>query len=241
METIDLNLNVKLLPQHNNFHSGAASFLALLRLLEKLPYFQIGWMAQSSRLWEEKAQFIERFEAENSRSISGDDQYVIRVITPMFDQDDPTYYSFEQTWRTHFIDHLSGEIYRPHPQYGVQPQHFINMIDVITQWQRPQHLRFGPYIYTRDHQPLDRARSGIGWMGWVPFALTPSDVPEAEVVRQMNGGSLIVTQSEFWQAWPEHPNYSAAAIERAQEVEVRLNLLGVLPTVVELQRGDWGQ
>ncbi len=78
-------------------------------------------------------------------------------------------------------------------------------------------------------------------MGWLPFALTPDDVPEAEIVRPMNDGTLIVTQSQFWQAWEAHPEYSRAAIERAQEVEIRLNLLGVLPTNIELMRGDWGQ
>jgi hypothetical protein len=75
----------------------------------------------------------------------------------------------------------------------------------------------------------------------VPFALNPSDVPEAERVQQMNGGTLIATQMDFWQVFEHHPLYSKEAIERAQEVELRLNLLGVLPTAVELGRGDWGQ
>jgi len=238
---IDLALNVKLAPQAPDFESGISGFLNLLRSLERLPVFNMGWMAQNCRLWAQEVEFYDKFKEENSGGIVGDDQLVVRIINPMSKESDLTYYFFEQLWQTQFIDTLSGEIYRPHPDYGLHPQNFINMIDVITQWKRPQHLRFGPFIYMRDDHPLDRSREGIGWMGWVPFALNSSDVPEAELVRQMNGGTLIVTQSEFWQAWPQHPQYSKAAIERAQEVEIRLNMLGVLPTTVELARGDWGQ
>ena len=238
---IDLALNVKLAPLAPDFEKGIRDFLNLLHSLERLPIFNMGWMAHNCQLWAQEAGFHDKFKEENSGGILGDDQLVVRTISPMSKESDLTYYFFEQYWQTGFIDHLSGEIHHPHPDYGLQPQNFINMIDIITQWKRPQHLRFGPFIYMRDHHPLDRAREGIGWMGWVPFALNPSDVPEAALVREMNGGTLIVTQMEFWQAWPAHPDYSKTAIERAQEVEVRLNLLGVLPTVVELQRGDWGQ
>ncbi|MFV0293178.1 MAG: hypothetical protein ACK5II_08165 [Paracoccus sp. (in: a-proteobacteria)] len=42
----------------------------------------------------------------------------------------------------------------------------------------------------------------------------------------------------FWQAWEANPAYSREAIKRAQDVEIRLNLLGVLPTNSELERGD---
>ncbi len=238
---IDLILNVKLTPQKFGFDEGAQSFLKLLRMLERLPFFNMGWMAQGQRLWGGQEKFIQRFREENAEGIRNNDGLVIRAITPMNKENDPTYYDLEYNWRTLHIDTILGDFDYPHPDYGLQPQQFIDMIDVVTRWKRPQHLRFGPFIYMRDHHPLDRAREGIGWMGWVPFALTPSDVPEAALVRQMNGGTLIVTQMEFWQAWPAHPDYSKTAIERAQEVEVRLNLLGVLPTIVELQRGDWGQ
>lgn len=149
-------------------------------------------------------------------------------------------YDLKYHWNNWQPDHLSSEIYHPHPQYGTQAQLYVDLIEAVTAWQRPQHLAFGPGIYMRDHHPLDRARVGIRWMGWLPFALNPSDVPEAELVRPMNGGTLVVTQSQFWQAWEANPDYSRAAIERAQEVEIRLNLLGVLPTNIELARGDWG-
>lgn len=92
----------------------------------------------------------------------------------------------------------------------------IALVEAITRWKRPQHLEFGPSDYFHLHHPLDRARQGIGWMGWVPFALTASDVPEATLVREMNGGSLVVTQMEFWQVYERHPFHSKEAIERVQ-------------------------
>ena len=57
----------------------------------------------------------------------------------------------------------------------------------------------------------------------------------------MNGGTLIVTQSRLWQVGERHPDYSAEAIRRAQNVELRLNALGLLPTAPDIMRGDWGR
>ncbi|MFM7442581.1 MAG: hypothetical protein ACKO2N_01530, partial [Tabrizicola sp.] len=148
----------------------------------------------------------------------------------------PTY-----TWKTGWVDQLSCELYKSHPHYGTDVNIYIGLIDTVTRWKRPQHLAFGPSVYMRDHHPLDRSRVGIRWMGWLPFALTASDVPEAEIVRPMNGGTLVVTQSAFWQAWAANPHYSRVAIERAQDVEIRLNLLGVLPTGADLRSGNWGR
>jgi len=241
---IDLSLNVKLPPQNINYIEGAAQFVDLLKRLRRVQGFDVDWIAQMKEhgpkisLWHQSDAYVKMFQ---ERYKDDTDLFSIWSWEESQSQEHPKLYDFDYDWNGWSPDHLSGEIYRPHPDYGLHPQNLINMIDVITRWKRPQHLRFGPHIYMRDHHPLDRAREGIGWMGWVPFALNPSDVPEAELVREMNGGTLIVTQSEFWQAWPQHPQYSKAAIERAQEVEIRLNLLGVLPTTVELQRGDWGQ
>lgn len=80
-------------------------------------------------------------------------------------------YDLKYHWNNWQPDHLSSEIYHPHPQYGTQAQLYVDLIEAVTAWQRPQHLAFGPGIYMRDHHPLDRARVGIRWMGWLPFAL----------------------------------------------------------------------
>ena len=157
------------------------------------------------------------------------------------DENENWLYYFGYEWQRLSVDRLSGEIYHPHPQYGTQAQLYINLIEAVIAWKRPQHLAFGPLVYLRDHHPFNTNRLGIRWMGWVPFDLSPNAVTKAELVRPMNGGTLVVTQLAFWQAIEGHPNYSRAAINRAQEVELRLNLLRVLPTAQELERGDWGR
>ena len=150
------------------------------------------------------------------------------------------FYFFQYNWGI-LSNYLTGRIKIAHPRYDTQIQQYINLIDAVTTWNRPQHLQFGPSIYRTHHHPFSKNRYGIRWIGWVPFELNPSDVPEAEIVQQMNGGTLVATQSKFWQAHEKHPNYSREAINRAQEVETRLNLLGVLPTTIEIERGDWGK
>lgn len=97
------------------------------------------------------------------------------------------------------------------------------------------HLSAMPTRYQMDHWPLDRLRSGIGWIGWVPFAVLAGEVPEATKMIPMNGGTCVLGQREIWQV--DDPT----AIARAQALDLRLNALGVLPTTVELMRGDWGQ
>lgn len=239
MSRIDLTLSVELAPQNYGFEGGAEDYLQLLERLRQVPGFDVDWVTQLEQhgplfsVWSNREKYLDVFRENNKEKA---DFFSIWAG----ESSDEMYAILKYFWNNWKPDHLSGEIYRPHPKYGTQAQLYINLINAVTLWKRPQHLAFGPMVYMRDHHPLDRARVGIRWMGWLPFALPPSDVPEAEIVRPMNGGTLVVTQSEFWQAWEANPAYSRAAIERAQEVEIRLNLLGVLPTNLELMRGDWG-
>ncbi len=222
------------------FDAGAAEFLRLLRGLERIDGLHEGWRGQGRLLWQQQEEFIERFRAENSKDHQPGDMFVIRAGSQLSGPQDITSYFFELTWEAFYVDTLEGD-FRTMPRTRQGEMDWPAMIEAIVAWRRPQHLRLGPWLYTRDHHPLDRSREGIGWMGWIPFPLSASDVPEAELVRPMLGGSLIIVQSEFWQANPRHPLYSQPAIERAQEVDLRLHLLGVLPSPHELQRGDWGQ
>lgn len=248
MGRIDLSLDVDLPPQNYGFDEGASDFLLMLKQLRRIPGFDVDWFSQ----WEENGNryrisndvegYLSKFRAHNEKRTESFSIWAHEY--PGNDESDANLYGFRYSWYNRplsSIDMLSGEVYRPHPEYGTDPQLYINLIAAVTAWKRPQHLAFGPGVYMRDHHPLDRSRAGIRWMGWVPFDLTPNDVPEAALVRPMNGGTLIVTQMRFWQAWEANPDYSREAIERAQEVEIRLNLLGVLPTNIELERGDWGQ
>ena len=237
---IDLALNVKLSPQNCGFEEGAADFITLLTQLRGVRGFDVDWALQPERdgplisLWNNRDAYLEVFRQNNAGKTDG-----FNIKSP--EASDKLLYVFTYRWNDWAPDHLTGDIRWSHPQYGTQLQLYVGLIDAIVAWKRPQHLAFGPFAYLRDHHPLDRSRAGIRWIGWIPFALNPSDVPEAEIVQPMHGGTLIATQSQYWQAWEANPDYSREAIERAQEVEIRLNLLGVLPTSLELQRGDWGQ
>lgn len=241
MYHVDLMLNAKLTPQDYDFERGVEDFLNLLSLLHKTPGFDVDWDAQENdehgvrySVWENPEGYLGVLRKANTAKL---DLFSIWAT----EASDALLYDLKYRWNDWAPDHIIGEINHPHPIYGTHADLYIRLIDAVTAWKRPQHLTFGPGVYMRDFHPLDRARVGIRWMGWLPFDLSPSDVPEAEIVQPMNGGTLVVTQSQFWQALDAHPDYSRQAIERAQEVEIRLNLLGVLPTNLELMRGDWGQ
>jgi Immunity protein 52 len=240
MSSIDLALDADLTPQNYGFEEGATDFLELLAQLRSIPAFDVDWGVQPDRdgpflsVWSDRDKYLDVFRRNNS----GKSDFL--MIKAAEASSDPLYVP-TYSWRRLSSDTFSSEIYHPHPQYGTDPKQYMGLIETVTRWKRPQHLAFGPVVYLRDHHPLDRARPGIRWMGWLPFQLTPSDVPEAELVQPMNGGTLVVTQSTFWQAWEGNPAYSQAAIQRAQDVEIRLNLLGVLPTAEDLETGLWGR
>ncbi len=237
---IDMALNVKLRPSDADFETGAQEFLDLLTRVRKVPGFDVPWVSQ----WKEHGPLYDAFEDREA--------FLEKIRTHNADRKDgfsiwahghreKFEYLLEYNWKNWRPDILLGEVYYSHPDHGTDLRFFLTLVEAVLAWQRPMHLAFGPGVYMRDFHPLDRARVGIHWIGWVPFLLNPSDVPEAEIVEQMQGGTLIVTQRAFWQALDAHPNFSQAAIDRAQEVEIRLNALGVLPTNMELFRGDWGQ
>ncbi len=94
------------------------------------------------------------------------------------------------------------------------------------------HIRMIPDWYL-DFAPIDVQRIGLGWMGWLPFKLTKEDVPEAEIVHEMHEGTLVVSQMKA----PEYGD--ERAIERMQDVEIRLNLLDVLPSGPDMRAGNW--
>lgn len=246
-QTIDLGISAYLKPhrygqEYNSYDDGARDFLKLLHMIERIPTFDLGWTYGGYDLWDQVDAYLDDSRKASSNSGWSDEEGSIFIIdnSTKLLASDKVYYEFNYGWGT-IQTSLHGNISRPNPTHGLQLQDLISLVDVITTWQRPQHLSIGPEGYLVNHHPLDRTRLGIRWIGWMPFQLTPDDVPEAEIVRAMNGGTIIITQSRFWQAGERHPDYSADAIRRAQNVELRLNSLGVLPTGPELQRGDWGE
>lgn len=239
---VDLNLSVVLRPQQGGFDAGASDFLSLLEQLRRLPGFHVDWFAQWSQdgpqlsAVTEREAYLESFRAFHAGQA---DQFSIWAHERA-----ARLYDLKYEWHNapHAdADRLTCEIYRLPGDRALHAAFFIDLLDIVTAWKPPLHLAFGPMIYLREHHPLDLGRLGLRWIGWVPFALAPSDIPDAEIVREMNGGTLIATQSAFWQAAENHPHYSAEAIARAQNVELTLNSLGVLPTIADLTRGGWGQ
>jgi hypothetical protein len=240
MTRIDLALSTVLAPENISFEAGSSDFLSLLEQLRTVPSFDVDWGIQPESagpflsVWREREKYLTVFRRNNEgRSRS--------LLMKAAEASEDILYVATYSWSNIQTDRLSCEIYYPHPRYGVDTQHYIRLVDVVTRWKRPLHLAFGPVVYMRDHHPVDRGRLGIRWIGWVPFSLNSADVPEAELVQPLNGGSLVMTQSDFWQAWEAHPEYSREAIQRAQDVEIRLNLLGVLPTAADLASGNWGR
>lgn len=244
--TLDLTLSSYLKPQrygheYSNYDDGALDFLALLRMIEREPAFDLGWFYAGFSLWDQVEEYLQNSKQMSEENGWPDEMGAIHIIDNSTKtlNSDKVFYSFDYNWG--MTSALNGDISRPNPKRGLRLDDLIGLVDVVTKWKPPQHLAFGPTGYLMDHHPLDRRRMGIRWIGWIPFQLLPADVPEAEIVRPMNGGTIIVTQSRFWQVGERHPDYSSDAIRRTQNVELRLNSLGVLPTGAELQSGDWGE
>jgi hypothetical protein len=237
MAKIDLSLSSFLLEKISDYDVGASAFLTLLQQMRSVPSFDVDWTAQWSQsgpklsVSRDKDAFHDAFAAFNSEDPSSYAIWANEAALRLYDVD------FK--WKQAFFEILLLEIFHPHSATGTAPQHYLDLIRVITGWMRPQHMRMGPHVYLRDHHPLDRQRNGIGWIGWLPFALTPADVPEAHLVQPMNGGTVVMTWPEFWQAHDGARNDDA--IRRTQDVEIRLNMLGVLPTNGDIEGGNWGR
>lgn len=239
--SIDLTLTAKLYSQSTDFGRGFDVFLRLLATLRAAPGFDVDWFAQLDEGSEPLFVFKNREAYEQVfRDFNGASPGHLSLWAH---SPDPRLYDlrYDCSDLASSVDQASLDVRAAHPEHGADLEFCLGALNAFTLWQRPMHVRFGPFVYVRDDHPLDRSREGISWIGWLPFDLSPSDVPEAEIVRPMNEGTLVATQRAFWQAWPQHPAYSRTAIERTQEVELRLNRLGVLPTSRELERGDWGR
>lgn len=109
------------------------------------------------------------------------------------------------------------------------------LVRVFHDWLPLQHLSAGDRWYKREASPLGERRKGIGWLGWVPFDLMDDEVTEAAVVEPLGRGTFLASQVDYWEVTDRE------AVARARALELKLNALGVLPTVQDLARGDWGR
>jgi len=73
------------------------------------------------------------------------------------------------------------------------------------------------------HRVFPHRRWG-GWMAYVPARITLQDIPQAaEVIDARNGGSIVVTTHDLFD------DKNAEHVRRANEIEIRLVELGLLP------------
>jgi hypothetical protein len=248
MTSVDLKLTSRLARNTWSFDDGAAQFLDWLRTLRVVPTFDVTWATQLERdgplipLEPGTAAYFAYFQPDGADMA---DEHILGHMVLASEGSAARLFTAELEWGGTRPQWATIDVYRADPRHGTAPAQYVEMIRITTLWQRPQHLDFSPTLYRMFDHPLDRTRSGIGWMGWLPFLLTPADVPEAAVVMPMNNGTFIQSVPDFWQAphLPRQPDAvrDEATIARVQDVEIRLNLLGVLPTAEDLADGNWGR
>ncbi|MGL4320366.1 MAG: hypothetical protein ACRCS3_05835 [Paracoccaceae bacterium] len=224
----------------NGFDEGAKDFLQLLRKAQTLPIYQGAYDSFFGDPFDKSNRFLDEFRAENQSSPLAGEVFDIHAGSP---DDGRPNITFDYTWGkpSLTLTYLTIDFNNP-PPFPIllrDVNRYIETVDTIISWKRPQHVRCGPAMYFLNDHPLDKARSGIGWLGWVPFDLSPADVPEAAIVLPIQGGTFVASQRDWWIA--AGPQRDEAAVRRAQALELRLNVLGVLPTNIELGQGNWGQ
>jgi hypothetical protein len=221
-----------------DFDEGAQEFLVLLKALKRLRYFDLEYDSYFGKPFGDKTSYIDGFRANNLEDTPDGSACDIHVMGT--DALRPNF-SVSYTWGRQelTISHMGIDFTHPHATHGHNIDLFLETIDTVILWKRPQHLRCGPPMYFLNDHPLDKARWGIGWLGWVPFDLSASQVPEAAIILPLHGGTFLASQRDWWSA--HSPQRDEAAVHRAQALELRLNHLGVLPTIIELRHGDWGQ
>jgi hypothetical protein len=224
----------------SGFDHGAQEFLRLLSLAKDLPIYQGAYDSFFGSPFDGSTRFLEGFRKENlSRSLANR-MFQIHAGAP---DDGRPRITFDYIWGEPdltltylMVDFVNRD---PVPALLRNVDRYVETIDTVITWKHPQHLRCGPPMYFLNDHPLDKARSGLGWLGWVPFDIAPAEVPEAAIVLPIQGGTFLASQRDWWVAYG--PERDEAAVRRAQALELRLNALGVLPSNIELRRGDWGQ
>ncbi len=109
------------------------------------------------------------------------------------------------------------------------------LLVALAEWWPLQHVSVAERFYAREDSPLDPVnRLGIGWAGWIPFPLEPAQLPEAGHLEPLGSGTFLASQNTYWEVTDR------AAVQRAQDLELRLNALGLLPTRTVIKQGIWG-
>ncbi|WP_299302453.1 hypothetical protein [uncultured Litoreibacter sp.] len=241
-----MNISFILKPREPEFEPGIEAFLSLMTALGKLRLFQSDWKAYDRPIFDGVEAYVARtrdgnFEPDPSELKPAEQEFfhASSYIEEPGQTDILAALTYWWGAQAMPLNRLNIEIRRPHSTLGTDISLYRDTIAAVIAWQRPQHVSMAWPVYRMEHHALDKARQGLGWLGWVPFELSSTQVPEAAIVEPMADGTFLASQPDFWFAGG--PNKDDDAIAGAQALELRLNALGVLPTSVELTRGDWGQ
>lgn len=235
LNMIEVTIEADFRPERLGFEAGVAKAVGLLKALSAIPAFSGGWQAQGVQLLRDEAGFVAALQAMQAGD-GADAGYHFAIaenvpgITPPFFP--PESYIAEVSF-----DSVDGylEVKLSLAQKVSEFQTLRGAMHVLTQWSALQHASAIPVFYAADDSPIDPVnRRGIGWVGWVPFEVTAEQLPEAQVLEAVGGGTLVASQDSYWDVTDR------AAVKRAQALELALNKLGLLPTRDVLAEGTWG-
>lgn len=232
---IDIELIADGASRLSGFRAGTDKIIDLLHKLERLPEIDQGWTEGSISLSDGDNTFTEKVLKNQGSDVAEFDIYFLVAMAI----------------KSKAIEEKYGESYLLRAQYGIQQPlpttitfnfieplvslHFVHrLIGVLLEWAQMQHIGVSDMDYRFQFSPVDERRRTVGWAGWVPYKLTSDQVPEAYLVQALHHGTFLACQ----EVWIPHDH---ASIERAQALDLRLNSLGVLPTLPELATGNWGE
>ncbi|SHE74439.1 hypothetical protein SAMN05444273_102439 [Litoreibacter ascidiaceicola] len=247
--SIDLSINAVYAPLRWALPDAVSAFQQLLQALSQTPFCEDTWWVETPRGEGDDARLdalgqvsdlVAWFEEREAMIFDGEDRVGPRTVYASGGAETARRYKLQLSWDAQFGQSgLTFDIFAPHPQRGLTAALMRDVCAAIIDWQRPMHINGMPTRYRAEYHPLDVARLGVGWLGWVPFEVARGNLPEAEIINAMSWGTFVASQADYWAA--SGPQKNADAIARAQALDLRLNQLGVLPTSVELERGDWGR
>lgn len=127
-------------------------------------------------------------------------------------------------------DHLALKLDDMRHVAPVTFDRYLALADILMTWKRPRYMWVGDRQYLhKGHGMFDRVRTIANWFAWVPQSVAPALIPSAHLVKPHLGGTLIVTQPDFFNIEDNQP-----AIDRANAVEYEMNEAGVLPLLLDV-------
>ena len=236
---IDLSMAIKLPDGEKDFETGFYEAVEIAKLLSKHKRFSNRWYCYAGNIVDDLDEVRSYFAKGSMNQEEGGDLFTVQFLNEGAEEclERPNELNY------HYGSFLNRTILK-FPCYDhVNGMHYDNLVPVLKtliDYRRPLHMSLGSVSYAMHDHPLSRRRGGIRWIGWVPFVLSPKDIPDAEVVESYRNGTFVASQRAFWQPDEGMIGFSKEAIERTQSVEISMAQLGVLPTHQDLTSGAWG-